>query len=246
MIRAQGLRKKYGGREALRGVDLQVKKGEIVGLLGPNGAGKTTTFKIILGEISPDGGKVFLGDREITRYPMWKRVRMGIGYLPQRPSIFRGLTVEENILAYLEFRNLRRRERQRLLNLVLEEMGIAHLKHRKALHLSGGERRKLEVARAMALQPEFMLLDEPFTGIDPISIKEMKNIILKLQRWGVGIIITDHNVRETLKITHRAYIINKGEILSSGSPREISQDSEVRRKFLGEDFRLGDEAEEPT
>ncbi len=246
MIRVLGLRKKYGGREALRGIDLQVKKGEIVGLLGPNGAGKTTTFKIILGEITPDGGMVFLGDRDITAYPMWKRVRMGIGYLPQRPSIFRGLTVEENILAYLEFRKLRRRHRQRLLNLVLEEMGIAHLKHRKALHLSGGERRKLEVARAMALEPDFMLLDEPFTGIDPISIKEMKGIILKLQRWGVGIIITDHNVRETLKITTRAYIINKGEILSSGSPREISRNPEVRRKFLGEDFLLEDEAEEPA
>jgi len=246
VIRAVNLKKRYGKKEALKGIDIQVKKGEIVGLLGPNGAGKTTTFKIILGEIDPDGGRVFLDERDITYYPMWRRVRLGIGYLPQRPSVFRGLTVEDNIRAYLEFRPLPRRQRRRILNLVLEEMGIAHLRHRKALHLSGGERRKLEVARALSLEPQFMLLDEPFTGIDPISIKEMTRIILKLQRWNLGIVITDHNVRETLKITHRAYIINKGRILSAGSPREIYRDPEVREKFLGEEFSLEDEEQKST
>ncbi len=238
MISVRGLKKKYGKREILKGININVRKGEIVGLLGPNGAGKTTTFRTILGEISPDQGEITLNGKRITHHPMWKRVKMGIGYLPQKPSIFKGLSVEENIRVYLEFSTFKRREKREILFQVMEELGIAHLRHRRASLLSGGERRKLEVARALSLKPAFMLLDEPFTGIDPITVKEMRRIILDLMKKGVGVIITDHNVRETLKITHRAYIINKGEILAWGSPGEIYRNPLVREKFLGRDFHL--------
>ncbi len=247
MISVRGLRKSYGKREVLRGINLEAREGEVVGLLGPNGAGKTTTFKTILGEISPDKGEIYLDEKRITHLPMWKRVKLGIGYLPQRPSIFRGLTVEENIRAYLDFSPFKRRERREILFRVMEELGITHLRHRKALLLSGGERRKLEVARALSLNPRYILLDEPFTGIDPITVKEIRKIITALSRKGIGIIITDHNVRETLKITHRAYIINKGEILAWGNPLEIYNNPKVREKFLGKDFRLEEyEAETGT
>jgi lipopolysaccharide export system ATP-binding protein len=236
-LRAENLVKKYGRRRVLDQVSLEVRQGEIIGLLGPNGAGKTTTFAILAGLISPDEGKVFLNEEDISRWPMYLRARAGIGFLPQEPSILQGLTVEENILAILEMVADERREKAEVDEL-LQQFGLQNLSRVKACYLSGGERRRLELARAMAIRPDFLLLDEPFTGIDPLAILELQAVLLELKEKGLGILVTDHNVRETLRITDRAAIIDRGQILESGPPREIVQSPEVKKRYLGEDFRL--------
>jgi lipopolysaccharide export system ATP-binding protein len=219
-------------------VDLQVRNGEVVGLLGPNGAGKTTTFYMVVGLARPDGGKVFLGEEDITSLPMYQRARLGIGYLPQEASVFRKLTVEENVLAILETLRLPPSEQRPRARALLEELGIAALNKQAAYTLSGGERRRLEIARALAISPSFILLDEPFAGIDPIAVIDIQKIIAHLRSRGIGILITDHNVLETLKITDRAYILTDGHVFRSGTPHELAAHEEVRRVYLGEAFRL--------
>ncbi len=238
VLRTNELIKSYKGRAVVRNVDVFVHQGEIVGLLGPNGAGKTTTFYMIVGLTQPDSGNVFLDDLDITELPMYLRARQGISYLPQEPSVFRKLTVYENIMAILEMMRLSRQERTQRTAELLAELGIEHVANSKAYTLSGGERRRVEIARALATAPSFMLLDEPFAGIDPIAVADIQGIIAKLRDSGIGVLITDHNVRETLKITDRAYIINDGEIFRSGSPLELSIDPDVRRVYLGETFKL--------
>lgn len=238
VLRTENLTKSYKGRTVVRGVQLHVKEGEVVGLLGPNGAGKTTTFYMVVGLTPPDAGQVRLNDQDITDLPMYLRARQGISYLPQEPSVFRKLTVTENIMAILETMNYTRREKRDRTRLLLTELGIEHVAHSKAYTLSGGERRRVEIARALATSPSFMLLDEPFAGIDPIAVADIQSIVAKLRDAGIGVLITDHNVRETLKITDRAYIINSGEIFRSGSPLELSSDIEVKRVYLGETFKL--------
>jgi lipopolysaccharide export system ATP-binding protein len=237
-LKTERLTKSYKGREVVRGVSLHLQQGEIVGLLGPNGAGKTTTFYMVVGLTPPDTGNVFLEGLDITDLPMYLRARQGISYLPQEPSIFRKLTVYENILAILETMDFNRIERVQKANELLAELGIEHVAGSKAYTLSGGERRRVEIARALATNPSFMLLDEPFAGIDPIAVADIQGIISKLKDSGIGVLITDHNVRETLKITDRAYIINNGEIFRSGSPPELSNDVDVKRIYLGETFKL--------
>lgn len=229
--------KSYRRRRVLDGVSLEVKRGEIVGLLGPNGAGKTTTFAILAGLISPDEGKIFLKGKDISYWPMYLRARAGIGLLPQEPSIFLGLTVEENILAIQEMVLDEKKERAEMGEL-LKQFGLKNLSRVKACYLSGGERRRLEIARAMAIKPDFLLLDEPFTGIDPLATLELRELLQGLKKEGLGILVTDHNVRETLKITDRAAIIDGGQIIETGSPQEIVNSSEVRKRYLGEEFRL--------
>ena len=237
-LRSENLTKSYKGRVVVRGVSFHVEQGEVVGLLGPNGAGKTTTFYMVVGLTPPESGSVFLDSQEITDLPMYLRARQGLSYLPQEPSVFRKLTVSENIMAILEMLNFNGQEkRQRMLNL-MSELGLEHVASSKAYTLSGGERRRVEIARALATSPSFMLLDEPFAGIDPIAVADIQSIISKLRDNGIGILITDHNVRETLKITDRAYIINNGEIFRSGSPVELSSDPEVKKVYLGETFKL--------
>ena len=235
---AQDLVKRFGSREAVRDVSLVVGAGEIVGLLGPNGAGKTTTFNMVVGRIRPTAGRVFLGDEEITDLPMYQRARRGITYLPQEPSIFRKLTVEENILAILETLPGSRRERYERLAQLLSELGLEDHARQRGSTLSGGERRRVEITRALVLNPRFMLLDEPFSGIDPIAVVEIQRIIAQLRDRGIGIVITDHNVRETLSICDRAYIIKDGRIMREGAPEEITNDPTVREIYLGHDFRL--------
>jgi len=237
-LRALGVGKTYRGRKAVRDVSLELGEGEVVGLLGPNGAGKTTTFYIIVGLISPDGGQVFLDGQEITNLPMYLRARAGISYLPQEPSIFRKLTVEENLWSVAETLELDSTSQQGRVNGLLEEFGIEHLRDQGADTLSGGERRRLEIARALVLTPKFVLLDEPFAGIDPLAVLDIQRIISQLRERRIGILITDHNVRETLNITDRAYIINEGSILRAGTPDELINDPEVRKVYLGENFRL--------
>lgn len=237
-LQALDLRKSYRGRRVVDEVSLRVRQGEVVGLLGPNGAGKTTTFYILVGLISPDNGRVLLNAREITALPMYLRARSGISYLPQEPSVFRKLTVEENLRTIAETLNLSRREQDDKVTLLLEEFGIEHLRHQRAYTLSGGERRRLEIARALVLRPNFILLDEPFAGIDPLAVLDIQRIIAQLRSRGIGVLITDHNVRETLNITDRAYIINAGRILRDGTPAELTSDMEVRKIYLGENFRL--------
>jgi lipopolysaccharide export system ATP-binding protein len=237
-LKTERLTKSYKGREVVRGVSLHLQQGEIVGLLGPNGAGKTTTFYMVVGLTPPDTGNVFLEGLDITDLPMYLRARQGISYLPQEPSVFRKLTVYENILAILETMNFSRIERIQKTNELLAELGIEQVANSKAYTLSGGERRRVEIARALATNPSFMLLDEPFAGIDPIAVADIQGIISKLRDSGIGVLITDHNVRETLKITDRAYIINNGEIFRSGSPPELSNDADVKRIYLGETFKL--------
>jgi lipopolysaccharide export system ATP-binding protein len=215
-----------------------VEQGEVVGLLGANGAGKTTTFYMVIGLERPDGGRITLGERDITRLPMYLRARMGVGYLPQEPSIFRKMSVEENILAVLENMGLRRRDQLRRAEELLEEFGIAHVRRTRGDLLSGGERRRTEIARALATEPQYMLLDEPFAGIDPKAVDDIQNMILYLRGRGIGILITDHNVRETLGVTDRAYIMAEGKIFRAGAPLELTEDPEVRRLYLGEKFRL--------
>ena len=235
---AKDLAKVYKGRRVVDAVTLDVESGCVVGLLGPNGAGKTTTFYMIVGLIQPDGGEVFLNDEEITSCPMYIRARKGIGYLPQEASVFRKLTVQDNILAILETLPLSRAERSRRLEELLAELDIAHLAERKAYTLSGGERRRVEITRALVTTPSFMLLDEPFAGIDPIAVIDIQKVIAHLKARGIGVVLSDHNVRETLQVCDRAYILNEGVVLESGSPQAIASSSVAREVYLGEAFRL--------
>lgn len=228
--------KSYGGRRVVNDVSLKVEQGEIVGLLGPNGAGKTTSFYMVVGLISPDSGKVTLDGTDLTNMPMFQRARRGISYLPQEASVFRKLTVEENLMAILQTRRMNGRERREKMNRLIEQMGLETVRNSKGYVLSGGERRRVEIARSLAIDPIFLLLDEPFSGIDPIQVLELQKIILDLKRDGLGILVTDHNVRETLSVTDRAYIINAGKIFRSGSPEALAQDTEVKRVYLGESF----------
>ncbi len=237
-LHARNLCKSYGQKSAVRDVRLAVAAGEIVGLLGPNGAGKTTTFDMMVGRVRPSSGCVFLGDEEVTDLPMYQRARKGITYLPQEPSIFRKLSVEENILAILETLPLARRERRERLDRLLAELELLDKRKQKGATLSGGERRRVEITRALVLEPRFMLLDEPFSGIDPIAVIDIQKIIAQLRERGIGIVITDHNVRDTLSICDRAYIIKDGRIIREGTPAEITGDPTVREIYLGQDFRL--------
>jgi len=238
LLRAEGLVKFYNGRCVVNRVSLEVRKGEIVGLLGPNGAGKTTTFHIIIGLVKPNDGKVYLGEDNITQLPIYLRARKGIGYLPQESSIFRGLTVAENILAILETLPITRKNRQQRLEQILSEFKLSHLSRQKAFTLSGGEAHRVEIGRALVTSPSFILFDEPFTGIDPITISDIQRIIISLKEKGYGILITDHSVRETLEITDRAYIIYEGKVLFSGTSVELIENEEARRVYLGKDFRF--------
>src|SRR2546425_2218342 len=237
-LRTHNLTKSYGGRTVVRGVNLDVSSGEIVGLLGPNGAGKTTTFYMTVGLTTPDTGRVELDGHDITDDPMYIRARKGIGYLPQEPSIFRGLTVEQNILAILETLDLNARARTERLEELLAELNLTPLAKAAAYTLSGGERRRAEITRALVISPRFMLLDEPFAGIDPIAVTDIQKIIFHLKERGIGVLITDHNVRETLRITDRAYIVHGGVIFKNGTPASLAADEEVRRIYLGTEFRL--------
>jgi len=232
------LTKRYGQREVVRSVDLELKPGEVVGLLGPNGAGKTTTFNMVAGGVKPSSGEVFLGETKITGLPMYRRARLGITYLPQEPSIFRKLSVAENINAILETVETNRTVRRERLRELLAELGLTEKANLKGETLSGGERRRVEITRALVLDPKFMLLDEPFAGIDPIAVIDIQKIIEQLKRKGIGVIITDHNVRETLSICDHAYIIKDGEIIRKGTPEEIASDKQVRQIYLGENFQL--------
>jgi lipopolysaccharide export system ATP-binding protein len=238
-LRTEEIAKTYRGRKVVDSVSLCVEVGEVVGLLGPNGAGKTTSFYMIVGLISPDSGRVFLEDRDITSLAMYQRARSGISYLPQEPSVFRKLTVEENLIAILETLPLSSHERHERLSLLIEQMGLEKVRRNKGYMLSGGERRRVEIARSLAIRPQFLLLDEPFSGIDPIQVLELQRIIAGLRNSGIGILITDHNVRETLAVTDRAYIINNGRIFRAGTPQALTMDPEVRRIYLGEAFDLG-------
>jgi lipopolysaccharide export system ATP-binding protein len=238
VLRAAGLTKSYGRRVVVREVDLEISQGEVVGLLGPNGAGKTTTFYMVVGLTRPDSGQVFLGEADITGLPMYLRARAGIGYLPQEASVFRKLTAEQNVLAILETLGYGVAEQRARARSLLEELGILAQARQPAYTLSGGERRRLEICRALATSPAFMLLDEPFAGIDPLAVLDIQKIIAHLKSRGIGILITDHNVRETLKITDRAYILRDGNVFRSGTPLELASDPEVRRVYLGETFQL--------
>ena len=238
VLAAEGLVKTYGGRAVVRDVSLDVTAGEIVGLLGPNGAGKTTTFSIVVGLVTPDAGAVRLGDQDVTELPMYRRARAGISYLPQEPSVFRKMTVENNLLAILETLELSPGQRAERCEALLEEFGLTALARNRAYTLSGGERRRVEIARSLVLSPYFLLLDEPFAGIDPIAVLDIQQIVRRLATSGIGVLITDHNVRETLSIVDRAYIIHGGEILRSGTPLALSSDAAVRKIYLGESFRL--------
>ena len=237
-LRSESLVKIYKKRKVVNKASVQVSKGEIVGLLGPNGAGKTTTFYMITGMIKPDAGKVFLDEEEITKIPMYKRARMGIGYLPQEASIFRRLTVEDNILAVLEMTNLDKEARFKKCESLLDELSIANIRKSKGFQLSGGERRRTEIARALATDPSFILLDEPFAGIDPIAVEDIMNIVANLKNRGIGILITDHNVHETLSIVDKGYILIDGVIFKQGSADDLANDEEVKKLYLGEKFRL--------
>jgi lipopolysaccharide export system ATP-binding protein len=230
------LSKSYRRRKVVDDVSVEVEQGEVVGLLGPNGAGKTTSFYIIVGLISPDSGRVTLDGEDITDQPMYERARRGISYLPQEASVFRKLTVEENLLAILETLPLSRRERRERMNRLIEQLGLETVRHSKGYMLSGGERRRVEIARSLVIEPSFLLLDEPFSGIDPIQVLELQRIIFDLKSTGIGVLVTDHNVRETLAVTDRAYIINTGRIFRSGTPEELGRDPEVKRVYLGESF----------
>jgi lipopolysaccharide export system ATP-binding protein len=237
-LRAQGLVKAYRKRTVVNKIDIEVNRGEIVGLLGPNGAGKTTTFYMVVGLVKPDSGKVMLDDEDVTKRPMFQRARKGISYLPQEASVFRKLTVEENIVAVLEGLNISSFERKKKARSLLRELNILHIKNAMAYSLSGGERRRVEISRALATSPVFILLDEPFAGIDPIAVSDIQSIISHLRDKGIGVLITDHNVRETLSITDRAYIINGGKIIASGLPNDVAQDEKVKEIYLGDRFSL--------
>lgn len=238
ILRSEDLRKTYGRREVVKGVSINVNQGEIVGLLGPNGAGKTTTFYMVVGFIKPNGGNVYLNDQIITELPMYKRARLGIGYLPQEPSVFRKLSVEDNIKAVLEVINLSREEQHRRLEELIQEFGLEKVRKSRGDTLSGGERRRTEIARALATNPRFILLDEPFAGIDPIAVEDIQYIVAKLKTRNIGILITDHNVQETLSITDRAYLMFEGSILKAGTAEELAADEMVRKVYLGKNFEL--------
>jgi lipopolysaccharide export system ATP-binding protein len=237
-LAVRDLSKRYRRREVVRGVSIDIGQGEVVGLLGPNGAGKTTVFYMMVGLVAPEKGEVLLDGKEVTRLPMHLRARMGLGYLPQEPSVFRKLTVRENILAFLEETPLSSGERREKLENLLREMRISHVADTRGHSLSGGERRRVEIARALVMSPSFLLLDEPFAGIDPISVADLQQIILGLKDRGIGVIITDHNVRDTLRVCDRAYIISEGEILLTGNPEEIAASARVREIYLGDGFTL--------
>jgi lipopolysaccharide export system ATP-binding protein len=237
-LQTHALTKSYAGRTVVRGVDLEVAAGEIVGLLGPNGAGKTTTFYMAVGLVAPDSGRVTLDGHDVTRDPMYVRARKGIGYLPQEPSIFRGLTVEQNVMAILETLGIGAAERKTRLSVLLAELHLTPLAKAQAYTLSGGERRRVEITRALVVSPKVILLDEPFAGIDPIAVGDIQQIIFHLRERGIGVLITDHNVREAMRITDRAYIVHDGVIFRSGTPQALAADEEVRRIYLGADFRL--------
>jgi lipopolysaccharide export system ATP-binding protein len=234
----RGLVKVYKKRRVVDQVDLEVGQGEVVGLLGPNGAGKTTTFYMIVGLIRPDSGGIFMGEKKLSGLPMYRRAELGIGYLPQEPSVFRKLTVEENLLAILESRKLGKKERKARLEELLDELSLQKVRHSKAYSLSGGERRRLEITRALITQPSFILLDEPFAGVDPIAVDDIQEIISRLKQRGIGVLITDHNVRETLQITDRAYIMFEGRIHMSGDAETLINDPTARKLYLGQDFRM--------
>ena len=235
-LKILNLVKSYRSRKVVNRVTMEIKQGEIIGLLGPNGAGKTTTFYMVVGLTRPDDGQVFLNDEDITNFPMHNRAKKGVSYLPQEPSVFRKLTVEENLLAVLESQKLSTFDRKKKARSLLRELNILHIKDSMAYSLSGGERRRVEISRALATSPIFVLLDEPFAGIDPIAVADIQSIVSQLKNRGIGVLITDHNVRETLSITDRAYIINEGKIISSGSPHQIVQDEKVKQIYLGDQF----------
>lgn len=238
-LSTENLQKSYGGRKVVDGVSFHVSRGEVVGLLGRNGAGKTTSFDMVLGLVKPERGRIALGDKEMTKKSIHERARMGIGYLPQENSIFRKLTVKENIRLVLEMRKMSRKAQNERIEWLLEQFSLSHLGHMVAVSLSGGERRRLEIARCLAIEPEFILLDEPFTGVDPISIVDIQGLIRRLRdEWNMGVLITDHNPRATLKITDRAYLIDHGKILVAGTSREVADSPVARKQYLGEDFTL--------
>jgi len=237
-LHCSNLVKKYGARTVVKNVSIEVEQGEIVGLLGPNGAGKTTSFYMITGLIKPNAGRIFLDNEEITNLPMYKRAQMGLGYLAQEASVFRKMSVEDNIMAVMEFSPLTKREREQRLEMLMDEFGLHKVRKNLGVQLSGGERRRCEIARALAIDPKFILLDEPFAGVDPIAVEDIQHIIAKLKTKNIGIIITDHNVHETLAITDRAYLLYEGSILESGSAETLANNPEVRRKYLGQNFEL--------
>jgi len=238
VLRTEGLVKIFKKRRVVNGVSVSISQGEIVGLLGPNGAGKTTTFRMVVGSLTPNEGEIYLDDRPITGLPMYKRARLGINYLPQEPSIFRKMTVEENIMAIIQTMGYRKKERNEVLERLLEELGVSHIRKSMAYTLSGGERRRVEIARALVTKPKFILLDEPFAGIDPIAVEDIQNIVGGLKKRGIGILITDHNVRETLAITDRSYIMADGVILTEGDSEFLANDPDARKIYLGERFRM--------
>jgi lipopolysaccharide export system ATP-binding protein len=238
-LRTEDLLKSYRGRRVVDGISIDVKEGEIVGLLGQNGAGKTTTFYMIMGLVKPEGGRILLNGHDVTDLPMHIRARMGVGFLSQEPSVFRKLSVEDNIKAIVETLDIGKDEQSRILENLMEELGISHLRTSKAFTLSGGERRRLEIARALVIRPSFMLLDEPFSGIDPIAVQDIQSIVAGLKDKGLGLLITDHNVRETLSITDRSYIMSEGKILVWGKPEDLANDPIAREAYLGERFSLG-------
>jgi len=238
ILRADNIKKKYGNKYVVNGISLQVEQGEIVGLLGPNGAGKTTSFYMIVGMIQPNEGKIYLDNQEITQYPMYKRAQEGVGYLSQEASIFRKLSVEDNILSVLQFSNLSKADQKEKMESLLSEFGLNHVRKNRGDLLSGGERRRTEIARALASDPKFILLDEPFAGVDPIAVEDIQNIVAHLKDRNIGILITDHNVQETLAITDKTYLMFEGGILKEGTPQELAEDETVRRVYLGKDFEL--------
>jgi lipopolysaccharide export system ATP-binding protein len=238
ILRTEGIKKAYKNKEVVKGVTVEVKQGEIVGLLGPNGAGKTTSFYMIVGLVKPDSGKVFLDDKEITKVPMYKRSKMGLGYLPQEVSVFRKLSVEDNILAILQMTKLSKTEQKERLEELLNEFGLQHVRKNLGNKLSGGEKRRTEIARGLAINPKFILLDEPFAGVDPIAVEDIQRIVLDLQKKNIGILITDHNVQETLGIVDRAYLLFEGSILKSGTAEALAADEQVRNVYLGQNFVL--------
>lgn len=238
ILRAENIKKKYGKRAVVKGVSIEVKQGEIVGLLGPNGAGKTTSFYMIVGLVQPNEGKIYLDDKDITSYPMYKRAQMGVGYLPQEVSVFRKLSVEDNIATILEMMPLSKEEQKEQLENLISEFGLQHVRKNLGHDLSGGEKRRTEIARALASNPNFILLDEPFAGVDPIAVEDIQSIVAKLKDKNIGILITDHNVQETLSITDRAYLLFEGSILKAGTAEELAADEQVRRVYLGKNFEL--------
>ena len=238
VLKAKNLVKRYGDFYAVNDIDLNLKKGEVVGLLGPNGAGKTTTFYMITGMIRPSSGNIFFGDKDITKSPMYRRARMGIGYLAQEPSIFSKLSVEDNLKIVLETIIQDKKDQNQLINKLLKEFNISHIKNNLGAGLSGGERRRVEICRTLALKPDFVLLDEPFAGVDPIAVEDIQQMIISLKKQNIGVLITDHNVRETLSITDRSYLLYSGKILKSGDAETLANDEEVRRIYLGKNFKL--------